>query len=70
MTGGTHAMPADPAVRFEATSFTYPGRSVPAIDRVSFEVPPGATVARWASGAGKSTVASLLLRFWIRSRAA
>ena len=65
VTGGTHAMPADPAVRFEATSFTYPGRSVPAIDRVSFEVPPGSTVALvGASGAGKSTVASLLLRFW------
>ncbi len=46
-------------------SFTYPGRGVPAIDRVSFEVPPGSTVALvGASGAGKSTVASLLLRFW------
>ncbi|MCA7929785.1 ABC transporter ATP-binding protein/permease [Burkholderia cepacia] len=65
VTDGTHALPADPAVRFEATSFTYPGRSVPALDRVSFEMAPGSTVALvGASGAGKSTVASLLLRFW------
>ncbi|MCW3582442.1 ABC transporter ATP-binding protein [Burkholderia cenocepacia] len=65
VTDGAHAMPGDPAVRFEAVSFTYPGRGVPAIDRVSFEVPPGSTVALvGASGAGKSTVASLLLRFW------
>ncbi|WP_175722213.1 ABC transporter ATP-binding protein [Burkholderia ambifaria] len=65
VTDGTHAMPGNPAVRFEAVSFTYPGRGVPAIDRVSFEVPPGSTVALvGASGAGKSTVASLLLRFW------
>ncbi|MCA8045301.1 ABC transporter ATP-binding protein/permease [Burkholderia arboris] len=65
VTDGTHAMPGNPAVRFESASFTYPGRSVPAIDRVSFDVPPGSTVALvGASGAGKSTVASLLLRFW------
>ncbi|AZQ54178.1 ATP-binding cassette domain-containing protein [Burkholderia cenocepacia] len=65
VTDGAHALPDNPAVRFDAASFTYPGRSVPAIDRVSFEVPPGSTVALvGASGAGKSTVASLLLRFW------
>ncbi|MFT4067795.1 ABC transporter ATP-binding protein [Paraburkholderia sp.] len=62
---GELAVPAIPAVRFEEASFTYPGRSVPAIDRVSFDVPPGSTIALvGASGAGKSTVASLLLRFW------
>ena len=62
---GTQAMPGHPAVRFEETGFTYPGRGVPAIDRVSFDVPPGSTVALVGpSGAGKSTVASLLLRFW------
>ncbi|EML1596779.1 ABC transporter ATP-binding protein [Burkholderia cenocepacia] len=65
VTDGAHAMPGNPAVRFDSASFTYPGRSVPALDRVSFEVPPGSTVALvGASGAGKSTVASLLLRFW------
>ena len=29
VTGGTHAMPADPAVRFEATSFTYRAAACP-----------------------------------------
>ncbi|KWK22331.1 ABC transporter [Burkholderia stagnalis] len=62
---GTQAMPGHPTVRFEETRFTYPGRGAPAIDRVSFDVPPGSTVALVGpSGAGKSTVASLLLRFW------
>ncbi|KUZ00570.1 MULTISPECIES: ABC transporter ATP-binding protein [unclassified Burkholderia] len=62
---GTHALSGNATVRFEEAGFTYPGRGVPAIDRVSFEVPPGSTVALvGASGAGKSTVASLLLRFW------
>ncbi|MGU7776085.1 ABC transporter ATP-binding protein/permease [Burkholderia sp. MR1-5-21] len=64
VTDGAGAVPANPAVRFENASFTYPGRSVPAIDRVSFDVPAGSTIALvGASGAGKSTVASLLLRF-------
>jgi len=45
--------------------FTYPGRHRPALDRVSFEVPAGATVALVGpSGAGKTTIANLLLRFW------
>ncbi|WP_118185025.1 ATP-binding cassette domain-containing protein [Paraburkholderia phosphatilytica] len=62
---GELAVRANPAVRFERASFTYPGRGVPAIDEASFDVPKGSTVALvGASGAGKSTVASLLLRFW------
>jgi len=53
------------SVRFDAVRFTYPGRSTPAIDGMSFEVPAGATVALVGpSGAGKTTVANLLLRFW------
>jgi ATP-binding cassette, subfamily B, bacterial len=52
-------------VRFDAVDFTYPGRSVPALTKMSFEVPAGATVALVGpSGAGKTTVANLLLRFW------
>lgn len=50
---------------FESVRFTYPGRVRPALDGISFAVPPGSTVALvGASGAGKSTVANLLLRFW------
>ena len=46
-------------------SFTYPGRARPALSNVSFTVPAGATVALVGpSGAGKTTIASLLLRFW------
>jgi len=52
-------------VVFEDVSFVYPGRSVPALSGMSFEVPAGATVALVGpSGAGKTTVANLLLRFW------
>lgn len=59
---GDLTVPANPSVRFENA---YPGRKVAAIDHVSLDVPPGSTVALvGASGAGKSTVASLLLRFW------
>ena len=65
VTDGDLAVPANPQVRLDAVSFAYPGRSAPALDRVSFAVRPGSTVALvGASGAGKSTVANLLLRFW------
>ncbi len=57
--------PQGAALRFDAVRFTYPGRHRPALDGISFAVPPGGTVALiGASGAGKSTAASLLLRFW------
>ncbi|MGE5251729.1 MAG: ABC transporter ATP-binding protein [Bacteroidota bacterium] len=46
-------------------SFSYPGQPEPALDRVSFTVMAGRSVAIVGpSGAGKSTLASLLLRFW------
>ena len=52
-------------VRFEHVRFTYPGRTKAALSDASFEVPAGATVALvGSSGAGKTTVANLLLRFW------
>jgi ATP-binding cassette subfamily C protein CydCD len=65
ITNGPLPVPVKPEVRFEAVSFAYPGRTAPALNRVAFEMPPGSTVALvGASGAGKSTVANLLLRFW------
>ena len=52
------------AVRFEGVGFAYdPSR--PILHEVSFEIPPGKTVAVvGASGAGKSTLARLLYRFY------
>ncbi|HZW01665.1 MAG TPA: ABC transporter transmembrane domain-containing protein, partial [Candidatus Deferrimicrobium sp.] len=58
------ALVAPPGIRFLAVSFTYPGREVPALDSVSIELPAGRSLALvGGSGAGKSTAASLLLRF-------
>ncbi len=49
-------------VRFRDVTFRYPNGKV-ALDRVSFDVPAGKTVALvGASGSGKSTLASLLIR--------
>ena len=55
---------ASPALRFENVSFAYePAR--PILKNVSFEIPPGKTVAVvGSSGAGKSTLARLLFRFY------
>jgi ATP-binding cassette subfamily C protein CydCD len=56
---------AEVAVELDAVRFTYPGRPRPALDGVSLKVRVGDTVALVGpSGAGKTTVASLLLRFW------
>ena len=55
----------EPGGTIRAVRFTYPGRAASALDGVAFEMRPGSTVAVvGASGAGKSTVANLLLRFW------
>ncbi len=50
---------------FDHVRFTYPGRAHAALADVDFSVPAGATVALVGpSGAGKTTIANLLLRFW------
>jgi ATP-binding cassette subfamily B protein len=65
ITDGDRPLPAAPLVRFDEVRFAYPGRGKMALDGVTFTVPPGSTVAVvGSSGAGKSTVANLLLRFW------
>ncbi len=46
-------------------SFTYPGSSIQALDKVSFTIPQGShTAIVGPSGSGKSTLTSLLMRFW------
>ncbi|HWK48066.1 MAG TPA: ABC transporter ATP-binding protein [Stellaceae bacterium] len=62
-------LPAAPsggsALRFDRVGFTYPGRQRSALAEMSFEVTAGSTVALVGpSGAGKTTIANLLLRFW------
>jgi ATP-binding cassette, subfamily B, bacterial len=53
------------AIRFEEVSFTYPGARRPALSDVALTIPAGTTMALVGpSGAGKTTVANLLLRFW------
>ena len=55
---------ASTPIRFESVSFAYPGRPVSALADVGLELAPGETVALVGpSGGGKSTLASLLLRF-------
>jgi ABC-type multidrug transport system fused ATPase/permease subunit len=54
--------PAEAPVRLEQVSFAYPARAVPVLDGLELELAPGGAVALVGeTGAGKSTVAALLL---------
>jgi thiol reductant ABC exporter CydD subunit len=56
--------PQEAPVRLESASFAYPARPGLVLDRFELELLPGETVALVGpSGAGKTTVANLLLRF-------
>ncbi|OUC13048.1 MAG: ABC transporter ATP-binding protein [Alkalinema sp. CACIAM 70d] len=52
-------------IRFDQVSFAYPGQENPILRQISLTIPKGKTVALvGASGAGKSTIADLLTRFY------
>ncbi len=52
-------------IQFKDVTFCYPGREVPALRNITMDLPAGKTVALVGrSGSGKSTIASLLTRFY------
>lgn len=52
-------------IEFSDVTFTYAGKNTPALSNVSFVAQPGQTVALVGrSGSGKSTISSLLTRFY------
>ncbi|KAF8466630.1 P-loop containing nucleoside triphosphate hydrolase protein [Kalaharituber pfeilii] len=65
-TVGTNITSARGVITFDNVSFSYPTRpAVPIFDGLTFSVPPGTNVAIVGpSGGGKSTISSLLLRFY------
>ncbi|KAL5000416.1 P-loop containing nucleoside triphosphate hydrolase protein [Aspergillus recurvatus] len=65
-TKGTKVVSARGPIRFENVTFSYPTRpAVPIFKDLNFEIPQGTNVAIVGpSGGGKSTIASLLLRFY------
>lgn len=63
---GTHKLErAQGKLTFDNVTFTYPTKDEPTIKNISFEIEPGQTFALVGrSGGGKSTISSLLTRFY------
>ncbi|MFO1080006.1 MAG: ABC transporter ATP-binding protein [Reyranellaceae bacterium] len=62
---GAARKPGPAALRLDKVSFAYPGQTRRALSEVSVDIPAGKTVALvGTSGAGKTTTAQLLMRFW------
>lgn len=64
-TGKREVQRAKGDIEFRDVTFTYPGRETPALRNINLAIPAGKTVALVGrSGSGKSTMASLLTRFY------
>ncbi|MBO1519140.1 lipid A ABC transporter ATP-binding protein/permease MsbA [Oceanisphaera pacifica] len=64
-TGTQKLVRAKGELEFDGVSFTYPTKETVALKDVSFSLAPGKTIALVGrSGSGKSTIASLLTRFY------
>ena len=62
---GADSPASAPTIRFEGVSFAYGHHEPQALREVSFDLLPGRTTALVGpSGAGKTTCANLLMRFW------
>lgn len=56
-------------IEFKNVSYSYPGQSEKAIDNISFKIREGSTIALVGpSGGGKTTIASLIARFFDTDR--
>ena len=63
--GGLKIERAKGKIEFDNVTFTYPGKHTPALTEVSFKAEPGQSIALVGrSGSGKSTISSLLTRFY------
>ncbi len=61
----TGPLPGD-GVRFQEVSFTYPGQTTPALDKISLHLQPGQKLALVGeNGSGKTTLIKLLTRLYV-----
>jgi len=64
--GQTRLERAKGKIEFDDVTFSYPGKQTPALSNVSFTAKPGQSIALVGrSGSGKSTISSLLTRFYV-----